>query len=153
MGTYVTDQDVLSRLNEDFPPDTWRILIDDRISAREAEVESKLSDKYTVPITGTNSLRIVKGIVADLVAGDVLLTARQNETDQEFAERYPVGILINRAQSLLDLILNGDIPLNDAVGNTDESHTGTDGYDNLTDDEQDDSEPFFTRSQFDRKAF
>lgn len=154
MATYITDQDILNRLNPDFNFQLYRTVVDSSVAAREAYVDGCLSKRYTVPVTGTVSLKIVKSIVADFVAGDVLLAARQNEDSPiEEAERYPVGVLQRRAGLLLAMLVNGDSLLPDAPTAGDTAYTGTDGYDSLDDEDKGDLEPAFRRNMFSGKEF
>jgi hypothetical protein len=148
MGTYVAEEDVLSRLPEDFDISPAAEIITRRITAREAIVEVKLAHRYAIPITGTRSVEVVKSICTDLVAGDVLLTLRQEEVAREFSERYARGVLIDPAEALLNSLVSGEVLLDDATTSTeDAAMVGYDGYDDLTDEEKGDLEPAFKREQ------
>ena len=147
MATYITENDVLSRCPIDFASifAAQPVMYLDRTTARTAQVEMLISTKYQIPITLAQSPRayaVISSIIADFVAGDMLQQIRQEELDMpDKVSGYAGGILIARAQALLDKIVSGMIELYDALENVTSSSVTIDG---LTDETE--AVPFFTRA-------
>ena len=110
------------------------------------EVNARLSDRYSVPVSQATSPQfyaLLQAIQADLVAADVIEYVREAASDAEAALWYAEH-LRQRAESALGRLAEGTDTPPDAVlaasGGID------DGYDALDDDQQAALEPFFKRS-------
>jgi hypothetical protein len=143
MGSYATRQDIVDLLHDRFDLTPYEDKANDRILEREAEIEGKLAKFYTVPITGTKSLRVIKSIVADLATSDLIFEVRQLEEQ----EQVYANLLLGRAMAKLTDLLEGNTELTDANEVASDEVTGTDGYEDLTSSEQLALVPVFTRSQ------
>lgn len=85
------------------------------IAMDEAVINGRLGLKYTVPITGTSSLLIMKKISLLLVVGKVknLMAVKSGEAKAD--QGGPGDPYIKQAMDMLDMIVNEDIILKDAV--------------------------------------
>ncbi len=96
--------------------------VTDMITARDAWIDGKLSEIYQTPITGTESLKILKIISKYFVAAevvDIVITATGK--DNPVAKRWT-----DFANQMLDEIISGDLDLSDAAraGISDLTRTG-----------------------------
>lgn len=126
---YITIDDVQSRLPSSIAEITPSSEPTDAqvsawISEVEAFVDSVLSSRYQIPITGPQSLQVVKSICADLVAARVwrMKAAGVNDPTQlQYAEQ-----LEKHALDKLNQIANGEANLPDQPETMDSSTpTGT----------------------------
>ena len=145
MGNYVAQSDIDARLPGGYPENYTSTKVAEEISKYEAEVDTYVGVRYTVPVTSAaapNSFKVLKGITSDLVYGTVLFELRQVQGEE--AQRFPSAI-IARAYKKLEMISAGDLLLVDATANTDDPLTPDDGYGDLTTAEKANITPIFTR--------
>ena len=81
------------------------------ISQEDAYIDSKLGKIYEIPITGTESLKVVKKISIMLVAGRIWKIIEKTGIDEESKGT----VLIKKAEDMLDAILAEKIILEDAT--------------------------------------
>lgn len=145
---YVTASDVLSRLRPEVNLQDIHIVMQACVTRHESWVDVCLSSLYVVPITGTEALSTVRGIVADLTAADLLTIVDQLDSGSPIdVERYPDS-LRRRANAALEQLRLGQVELSDAqklaVGA--QQRRVTDGYSALDTAAQDALAPVFTRT-------
>lgn len=99
--------------------------VDAFIAQVDAMIDGKLGNKYTVPITGSGALLIVKMISIYLTAYRVqsILELKTGETDKETSARNKNK---DSAEKMLEDIFSGKMKLTDATLST--SHDGVKGY-------------------------
>ncbi len=100
------------------------------IEEEEAVINSTISNRYVIPITGTVSILVMKNITIAFVAYRVakILNLKKNEPipEQFVPQNLNEGATRRLAQKLLFDIRNGIVELNDAVGVTKDN--GVTGY-------------------------
>lgn len=88
----------------------------DTIAETDATINSKLADKYQLPITGSDSLLVLRRIAAKISAGEIQRVFGfnyQRVADEETKERVPQ--LLSEGRSALNALVNGTAKLTDAV--------------------------------------
>lgn len=80
-----------------------------------AEIDSVLSRRYQVPITGTNALIVVRQVAIGLVAGRVKEIMRVKASDESKNQEGRGGDTASLARKLLSQIATGDVKLIDAI--------------------------------------
>lgn len=89
--------------------------VDEFITQADAFINAKISNKYVTPVTGADSLSILKNIsvwfVADRIKDILKVKNVSDEVDQGVRE----GSLYKRAMDMLDEIAKGDLILPDAT--------------------------------------
>lgn len=92
--------------------------VDDFITSAEAEVDSRISNQYVVPVTGPISVALLKQITIWLVKARIL-SILSVKTPQDKTKQDPDGpSLRKQALEALDGISKGTIPLVDATAAT-----------------------------------
>jgi|GEM_PF-5295844 len=89
------------------------------ISQEEAIIDAAISNRYTVPLTGTEALKIAKSISIAFVAyrvAKVLNLKKDVRIPENFTpQTLNSGTSLKRAKTLLSDIQSGKVVLNDAV--------------------------------------
>lgn len=90
--------------------------VDDFISRVEAMVNAKVGQRYETPVTGTESVKILREIVVNLVADkvrDIVEVKSVPKEDLEQGARQRTGTL--EAKRMLKQIVEHELPLPDAT--------------------------------------
>ena len=91
-------------------------------SREEAEIDAKLSVRYTTPITGTEAVKLVKKISIDFVAYRVakILNLKRDipVPDSRVVQELNYSGAYKKSLILLDKLASGKIPLPDATLNS-----------------------------------
>ena len=111
-GGYCSPDDVRNVLAPDGDPDgdlgTGAALSDDQfdseIATAAAEIDAKLSTRYSVPFAGAVPIIIAK-VNADLAAYGITLTYLRNES---LTDDHPIRLRYNRALSTLNALAKGE---------------------------------------------
>ncbi len=88
----------------------------DIIAETDATINSKLADKYQLPITGSDSLLVIRRIATKISAGEIQRIFGfnyQRGADEETKERVPQ--LLSEGRSALNALVNGTAKLTDAI--------------------------------------
>lgn len=90
--------------------------VDGFISEADAEINARVGLKYTTPVTGAESLKILKTISVGLVAGRIQRILETKQATPELANQdTQVKDLAKEARSKLKEIVAGTLPLPDAT--------------------------------------
>ena len=148
MGTYVDWSNVQSQLREELRGnEEYERQAETLIAEAEAEFDAKLGEQYSVPFTSTQSPTAFAWAqiqISRLVAGRAVRAVEQQLDDE--ALLWYANDLIEQAEAEISAAAAGRRYLADASESTTEGGDQVDdGYDDLTDTQQGDISPWFTR--------
>lgn len=89
--------------------------IDEWITQAEGLINGMISNKYVTPVTGTESVKILKMITIWLVADRIKEILKVKNVNEDVDQGVKDGSLYKRALDMLKDISKGTLPLTDAT--------------------------------------